>query len=144
MCTFCNISGNFNGTPEANSCICKEKYELSGSSCIDICGDGFLVNSSASACDDGNLVDGDGCSSICETETDYLCDSGSSTSASTCSYRGTPIVFQLTRTERTDGQNQGVFTFTVFPSLLLMYGVDLSQAVVFECNSTHTISGLSY
>ena len=54
------------------------------------------------------------------------------------------MVFELIRTERTDGQNQGVFSLSVFPSLLLMYDVDLSQAVAFECDSAHSVSSLSY
>ncbi|MCP5470416.1 MAG: DUF4215 domain-containing protein, partial [Chlamydiales bacterium] len=32
--------------------------------CKDICGDGFLATDLYS-CDDGNLISGDGCSSIC-------------------------------------------------------------------------------
>ena len=39
-------------------------------------------------CDDGNLVDGDGCSSNCTIETDFACINGSASSASVCSYNG--------------------------------------------------------
>ena len=36
-----------------------------------ICGDGFRDNTEI--CDDGNLIDFDGCSSICEMEDDWIC-----------------------------------------------------------------------
>jgi hypothetical protein len=39
-------------------------------------------------CDDGNLIDGDGCSSNCTIEPFYTCNGGSSTSASVCFYIG--------------------------------------------------------
>lgn len=40
-------------------------------------------------CDDGNLIDGDGCSSLCQLETDFTCVGGSPTNASICSFSGT-------------------------------------------------------
>ena len=39
--------------------------------CKEICGDGLLLGQYA--CDDGNLVDGDGCSHVCEIETGWSC-----------------------------------------------------------------------
>ena len=39
--------------------------------CLDECGDGKRV---FVECDDGNLNDGDGCSSTCEIEENYKCD----------------------------------------------------------------------
>ncbi len=40
-----------------------------------VCGNGILeaLGDDAELCDDGNLVDGDGCSSTCETEAEYEC-----------------------------------------------------------------------
>jgi len=38
---------------------------------LQVCGDGYKI--AAEACDDGNLVDGDGCSSSCTIETGYEC-----------------------------------------------------------------------
>jgi len=35
--------------------------------CLDVCGDGKRMNDSIE-CDDGNKVDGDGCSKNCEIE----------------------------------------------------------------------------
>ncbi|CDW87978.1 cadg multi-domain protein [Stylonychia lemnae] len=38
--------------------------------CEDICGDGIVVNKQ---CDDGNLISGDGCSKLCQTEYGFTC-----------------------------------------------------------------------
>lgn len=43
-------------------CHCYVGYELVGSHCQSICGDGLIFTE---ACDDGNNISGDGCSSIC-------------------------------------------------------------------------------
>jgi cysteine-rich repeat protein len=37
------------------------------------CGDGFVMWSEGEECDDGNTIDGDGCSGECKIETDYTC-----------------------------------------------------------------------
>jgi cysteine-rich repeat protein len=55
------------------------KCEYSG-----ICGDGFRRHSSIEECDDGNMEDGDGCSSSCKIEKGWLCDGGSWNSADSC------------------------------------------------------------
>lgn len=64
---------------------CDRGFEVqkSTSVCTEICGDGlrFLVS-----CDDGNLIDGDGCSSSCTVEQGYKCEGGSSTSKDVCTY----------------------------------------------------------
>ena len=57
-------------------------------SCTDICGDGRRVKL-VTQCDDGNLIDGDGCSSKCEVEAGWMCSGGNETRADTCvSYIG--------------------------------------------------------
>lgn len=38
--------------------------------CTEICGDGLIF---AATCDDGNVVDGDGCSAVCQVEMGYVC-----------------------------------------------------------------------
>ena len=35
-------------------------------------------------CDDGNLIDGDGCSSVCQVETNYFCYGGTTQSPDKC------------------------------------------------------------
>ncbi len=42
--------------------------------CQDICGDGLVNAEVGEGCDDGNLVDGDGCDSFCAVESGYICD----------------------------------------------------------------------
>jgi cysteine-rich repeat protein len=43
--------------------------------CAQICGTGMTLNSSKE-CDDGNSDDGDGCSSDCRVEVDFICSQG--------------------------------------------------------------------
>lgn len=50
--------------------------------CHELCGDGILLG--AFACDDGNLVNGDGCSDICTIEAGWDCSYGSANAASFC------------------------------------------------------------
>jgi cysteine-rich repeat protein len=71
-CTFCNITAGFQGEPAGGgtTCPCKPHYQLSGSVCAEICGDGYLVVPLLGDCDDGNNLDGDGCSSDCQIERD--------------------------------------------------------------------------
>lgn len=52
------------------------------SSCIAVCGDGLIVG--AETCDDGNLIDGDGCSSFCQFEGGYVCTGTPSSCNSSC------------------------------------------------------------
>jgi len=47
-----------------------------------VCGDGFKGD--YEECDDGNLVDGDGCDSTCKVEDDYICFGGSFGGPDTC------------------------------------------------------------
>ena len=54
--------------------------------CQEVCGDGLKF---VSGCDDGNKVDGDGCSSTCTVESGYVCTGGSPSSKDTC-YQGLP------------------------------------------------------
>lgn len=83
---------HFSGQPQNKiSCGCQPLYTQKGAICQDICGDGFDVDSSTSYCDDGNVVSSDGCSSICQVETNYKCENGSKTSRSVCVYIGGPI-----------------------------------------------------
>ena len=95
-------------------------------------------------CDDGNLVDGDGCSSICEVEPTYKCLYGSETSHSVCVYRGNPLLFGLIRTERVEGENKGIFQFSVYPPILIIEQIDLYQYVNLSCASTYTVTQMEY
>jgi fibro-slime domain-containing protein len=50
---------------------CRQAPNCPGGVCVSECGDGLKFD--AEACDDGNLVDGDGCSASCTIEAGYLC-----------------------------------------------------------------------
>jgi cysteine-rich repeat protein len=41
--------------------------------CVNTCGDGVLQTKFGETCDDGNVVEGDGCSSACQVESGYVC-----------------------------------------------------------------------
>lgn len=38
--------------------------------CVEICGDGIVIND---PCDDGNVLNGDGCSEFCKIEPNWSC-----------------------------------------------------------------------
>jgi cysteine-rich repeat protein len=64
-------------------------YNTNINDCSEICGDGLVY---VLPCDDGNVADGDGCSSTCQIETDYACLNGTTTTASVCCFNGTITV----------------------------------------------------
>lgn len=95
LCTSCDSTKNFILDPTTNSCTCPASYVLQGGACVDcmtpcvcigyrwvnaivggtcapFCSDGLAI-SPTEDCDDGNLVDGDGCSSSCHAEPNYSC-----------------------------------------------------------------------
>lgn len=72
-----------------NTCLtCKDQPGLTDHpdplypGCIEICGDGF--NFGMVQCDDGNLVNGDGCNSKCFIEEGWACSGGSRFMPDTC------------------------------------------------------------
>ena len=87
--------------PDYYSCdSCSLGFFLGSGSpfCQEVCGDGKKF---VSDCDDGNNVDGDGCSSKCEIEEGYTCQGGSPASKDSCS-RGLPTAITIKST----GQSQ--------------------------------------
>lgn len=69
------------------------------------------------ACDDGNVIDGDGCSSNCSIEKDYRCNNGSATSASVCTFSGRYLKLQFKNITKSNIQNRLIFTFTLWPPI---------------------------
>jgi proprotein convertase subtilisin/kexin type 5 len=72
-----------------NSCLtCRDQPGLTESpdpnnqGCVEICGDGF--NFGMVQCDDGNLMNGDGCNSKCFIEKGWNCSGGSPYIPDTC------------------------------------------------------------
>ena len=57
-------------------------YYLPMHQCVERCGDG--VDKGNLMCDDGNLVNLDGCSSECLIEEGYFCENGTLSNPDTC------------------------------------------------------------
>jgi cysteine-rich repeat protein len=109
VCTSCNINNRFiliNGT-----CFCKPYYALSQSTCLEICGDGYLF---MLACDDGNLLDGDGCSSTCQVEANYVCRPRLQLPMSQCVFKGR-VTLELSRISRLPNSNSATIAFDIIP-----------------------------
>lgn len=142
-CVWCNSTAGFQGVPVQGTCTCQAQTVFNGSTCVEVCGDGFLTTNSYE-CDDGNLVDGDGCSSLCSVEVGYRCENGSSTSPSSCYYVGVPLQLSLSSVKKNGILNQGVFEFAVYPALISLSSLDLASHVVLACASTYTVSQVTY
>lgn len=107
--------------------------------CDEICGDGILFNL---PCDDGNLNNGDGCSSTCTVEKDYTCMNGTETTPSICSYNGSFSV-SLETGDKSPSSNSLTLTYSIEPSgplLSLNNGsTDFSSLVSFPNSQGVTI-----
>ena len=58
--------------------------------CIEICGDGRHMG--ILECDDGNLNDGDGCSSMCVIEANYFCYGGNAFTPDTMQFNASTSI----------------------------------------------------
>lgn len=116
-------------------CLTGYEHDSMGA-CVEICGDGIRFDL---ACDDGNLVDGDGCSSTCTIETNYTCKGGNSTSASICGYNQ-PLVVTLLDAQKSPAANEVVFTLDISPVLPLLNSLNFSQIFSTTLNSMGTVS----
>jgi cysteine-rich repeat protein len=88
-------------------------YNATFDTCVEICGDGLLF---VLPCDDGNLVNNDGCSSTCQVETDYVCTNGSANSSSVCCFNGS-IAVSLGSAVKDPTSNSLALTYTIQPIL---------------------------
>ena len=143
-CTACDISTGRIFT--SGSCLCPTNISDTGvaicgcqigytqdssGNCQEICGDGVLYSL---ACDDGNTNDGDGCSSVCTVETDYVCNT-SPGSPSICSY-SKPIIFTLVKTIKNITSNSASFSFVVSPALTALKSLNFSQVIQCSLNNS--------
>lgn len=75
----CDDGNPFSGDGCSSTCQVETGYTCSGSPSIclknpiSLCGNGAINYNLGEACDDGNLRNGDGCSSSCTVETGYKC-----------------------------------------------------------------------
>lgn len=58
----------------------------------EICGDGLNLKTFANECDDRNLINGDGCSSVCLIEAGWNCGYGSSNNPDFCWPLNRPLI----------------------------------------------------
>ena len=64
-----------------NNLVKGYQYDSLSNTCIEICGDSIHYSQS---CDDGNNLNGDGCSSICYIENGWECTALNNATASVC------------------------------------------------------------
>ena len=76
---------------EVRGLLTKEDELTKERRCEEICGDGITVGWSHE-CDDGNLINGDGCSSLCIVEEDFVCSGGNTQSPHICKNTKSPIL----------------------------------------------------
>ena len=88
--TYWDDGNTISGDGWTSTCQVEHGWNCTGGSnvsadvCTEIWGDGIRFNSISTYCDDGNLVNNDGCSSTWAVEYEYLCTGGSTTSQDTC------------------------------------------------------------
>ena len=135
MCSFAKLFVLRNGT-----CFCKEGFELTQGICVDKCGDGKTFTQ---PCDDGNLLDGDGCSSSCAVEPDYVCKDGSAAAASRCVYEGM-VKLQLLCVYKGEVLNTGKALFQISPFVSNIAKMNLSESLLFVTNFNLSITAVTY
>lgn len=104
------------------------------------CGKGYIITL---PCDDGNTINGDGCSSECQIENQYTCANGSLTSPSVCIFMG-DITASVTWMRNTGTVNEGVIALSLSPYLSAYSQMNFSQLVQLGIgNSTFPIKEYS-
>lgn len=135
-CVSCNSMYNFELVN--STCVCKQYYELHGEKCEEICGDGFLFNL---PCDDGNLINGDGCSSTCEIETGYICNGGPNHEKSSCQYKGR-MIMSLSCINNL-GENTASIVFSISPIISNFVKSNLSDLLIFNTSVNCSMTNYS-
>ena len=79
-------------------------------------------------------MNGDGCSSVCKTEPNYICVNGSQTHKSDCAYNGGDFSLTLKWIDKKTGQNQGIFAFTVYPLFPSLDQLNIMGNLHFQCH----------
>ena len=86
-----------------------------GSACTALCGSGMmLLGDTSKACDDGNLTDGDGCSSTCTIEAGWTCEEPAASELSSLTL---PIIYRdfIGQSRRAEGSSAPIHPdFNVF------------------------------
>ena len=67
----CDANATCGKQGQVSACVCNLGFQGNGFACAAICGDKLVV--ATEACDDGNLLDADGCSGKCAIESGWAC-----------------------------------------------------------------------
>lgn len=121
-------------------CPCFDGYQQdSVGVCHEVCQD---ARSYELPCDDGNAIDGDGCSSTCAIEPYYYCYNTGGRSASYCLFVG-PFSLSYIDTIKLADANRANITFSVVPAYSNL--VDLPWGSLLSAlNSTLQVESASY
>lgn len=127
VCEQCSMQGCLNCISQSQCIECDPTlyYLAPNSTCDDICGDGIRIYVQ---CDDGNVLDGDGCSSVCTVENDFTCTGGSIISKDVCSYSG-PFYMTVMKTSKALKKNKVFVEFIIQPNIAALAGIDFSVAL---------------
>lgn len=117
------------------TCTCIDHYHVVNGECVEICGDGKLFSL---ACDDGNSVDGDGCSSSCEIESYYACASGTATTPSHCVYQNR-MKLVLESIKPVKDANRVVISFQVTPATGAILKLNISSCLKFSTDAASSL-----
>lgn len=118
-----------NGDP----CVCFDGYQMVGAVCHEVCQDGRTYEL---ACDDGNNVNGDGCSDTCSIEPYYYCYNTGGRSPSTCNFVG-PLQLAYKEAIKFAAENKANVTFTVVPAFADM--ADIPWQSILTSNNSFSI-----
>jgi len=76
-------------------------------------------------------MDGDGCSSTCLIEKNYICKNGSKTKATDCAYFGRNFKILLLSVDKIDYENKGIFIFKISPALYNFQKINFINNLIF-------------
>ena len=139
--TACLLCDSLKGYVLTNGlCSCKIGFAYDGNICVEVCGDGKAI---IDECDDGNIVNGDGCSSVCKIEKNYRC-LGGSLNPSKCVYSKLNIALSVSKITKNGYTNQGIFVIEVTPALSAFSLLNYTKLLTFSCNQSIAVNSASY
>ncbi|CAK62555.1 unnamed protein product (macronuclear) [Paramecium tetraurelia] len=115
-------------TLEDKTCkMCEQEFgfQIKDDKCTAICGDNILVD--IEQCDDGNIIDGDGCNSQCQVEEGFICNP-------TCEIIN-PIDFMLKSDPKDKYFNNKRYCYLDFNQDVAIYG-NLSSMINLQFNNS--------
>jgi cysteine-rich repeat protein len=120
-------------------CPCYDGYHQdSNGVCQEVCQDG---RSYELPCDDGNSINGDGCSDTCQVEQYYYCYNTGGRSASFCYFVG-PLSLTYSDATKLAGSNKANVTFSVTPAYNDMGSIPWQN--ILSASNIFSIESVSY